>query len=249
MQARLVKYILPGSVGLLLLAAAIVVLTYGVHIVAFRSVIPDIDGMMSLAISLLSYQDSNGHLPPAEVKGVTSSGELKHSWRALLLRYSSGVDVEYDFTADWSSEVNNSARRGALACYCTDRSTRSHGKCVTSFLTVTGHDTAFAKETARRNTNRSLPKDQILVIGGSKLPISPLEPHDLSIADLELAQGTIGEMLDTEAYIVILFGDLSIWVISDDTPSRKIALLATRSGAQQYDRADVFEPWLIKIVP
>jgi hypothetical protein len=72
-----------------------------------------------------------------------------------------------------------------------------------------------------------LPEELILFICGSGLDIAPLERKDLDYRDLLSSGRTLSETLKNDGPFIIVFADLSVWLVSGDAPVRAVAHLAS----------------------
>ena len=106
--------------------------------------------MNQLLLALQSYENANGHLPPAYVVGP--DGKPWHSWRVLILPYLGYEEVykRYRFDEPWDGPNNRRlADQILFEQYFQCPSGRDLGKTQhTNYVVVVGAGTAFPGEAA-----------------------------------------------------------------------------------------------------
>src|SRR5262249_20708645 len=60
--------------------------------------------LCAIGLMLLEFHQKYGHFPATY--SVDSAGRPMHSWRVLILEFSSASDIPYDFNEPWDSPKN-----------------------------------------------------------------------------------------------------------------------------------------------
>lgn len=136
--------------------------------------------------ALTIYESSNGHFPPAFVRGP--DGTPWHSWRVLLLPYLNEEEVyeQYRFDEPWNGPNNwNLADRinvGYFQCPCG----RDHQRTLnTNYVVVVGDETAFPGERSTSLGNiTDGPENTLLLVEIGNSDIHWMEPRDLEFDSL-----------------------------------------------------------------
>jgi len=213
------------------------------------SYVNDVLCLHEVTLGLLGHQTATGTLPAGVDSHSIDGAVVRHSWRAAILNRFAEPDCVYDFDCEWSSDRNARARLCAAMIYAgiyVSTSPHDHERSTTNVIALSGDDTALSVGGRLGGHEDSLPADIIVVVSGSNLPIQPLEPADPNIADLAKWRGTMGEYLGIENAFAVLFGDGTIWVLSQQTPASVFVRFGTVEGAKAYDREVILRPWLIR---
>jgi hypothetical protein len=148
--------------------------------------------LKQIGCALLNYHDRNGCFPPAYT--CDKDGKPMHSWRVLLLPYieSEAFYKKYNFNEPWNGPNNRLLESSMPECY-TCRTALEAGKNeppLTSYVVVTGDDTAFPGCKSRRPGDTAYARGEtVLVAEVADSDIHWMEPRDPRIDALTASGG------------------------------------------------------------
>lgn len=140
--------------------------------------------LKNIVTAMLSYREHHGCLPPAYI--ADKDGKPMHSWRVLLLPQLDEEPLysQYRFSEPWNGPNNSKlANRMPSVFRCPQRETPSrnaggtHPLSTTSYVAVTGNDTAFPGAKCRKLAE--LRDELILLTEVADCDVCWLEPRDL----------------------------------------------------------------------
>lgn len=149
--------------------------------------------MCSIALSMHSYHDTNGHFPPAYLAG--SDGKPAHSWRVLLLPFIEQQDLykAYRFDEPWDGPSNRQLAGRMPRHYACPSDPEGLAKGVTSYFVVVGPGTAFPGAKPTKLDDITRPRDQtVLLVEAVGQDICWMDPRDLTLADMRFAPDSPG---------------------------------------------------------
>ncbi len=150
------------------------------------------NNLKQIAIAMLEYEKANGCLPPAYL--CDKDGKPMHSWRVLILPYLDYTPLykEYNFAEPWDGPNNRKLVKYTPRDYTCPSALASETNRapLTSYVVVTGPDTAFPGCQSRQLSEIEDPANTVLVVEVANSDISWMEPRDPSID--ELAAGPSG---------------------------------------------------------
>ncbi len=143
--------------------------------------------LRAIATALLNYEEQHGCLPPAYV--CDKDGKPAHSWRVLILPY---LELEplykmYKFDEPWNGPNNRLLAEYMPSLYVCPAALKAgrNPPPMTSYVVVTGADTAFPGCKSRRFEPMTAPRsDTVMVVEVANSDIHWMEPRDPSLEDL-----------------------------------------------------------------
>jgi hypothetical protein len=187
-----------------------------------------------IGLALQSYQDENGHLPPAVVRN--KEGQPLYSWRVLLLPYLDQDPLFQEFNRDepWDSEHNKKLLKETPRCY------RPFGGSddapgLTRYQVFIGPGTPFERNSLRLDGF----KNTILVVEAGE-PVPWSKPVDLTYdpaSPLPPLGGVFKKPVHFLCYEIAwtpgftaCFTDGTTQFIPSDTDERALPALISRTG-------------------
>jgi len=144
-----------------------------------------------IQVALQCYHSDYGRYPPAYI--ADKNGKPIHSWRVLILPYlyETALYKAYNFSEPWDGPNNKkllAARPIYYAC-SEDPGTQNAKVGLTSFVAVVGANAAWSGVKPKSTGEIRDVRNTILVAEAADSGIAWTEPRDLSLDDLEAAQG------------------------------------------------------------
>jgi hypothetical protein len=188
-------------------------------------------GFRQIAMALANYAEAFGTLPPSQ------SGTPGYSWRFAIQPFIEGPGVAgMDPAVSWNDPryATWAALRHPCYSFGTDESKD------TNVVAVVGTDTAW---NLRGRSETSAPSsDTLLCVECRGTGVHWMEPGDLNIDDDRLDGGTVRDSKGSFRLgngcggIHLLFGDFTVWYLSDATPIEEIRKFMTMGGDRKFDR-------------
>lgn len=115
-----------------------------------------------------------------------------------------------------------------------------------SLTAFSGSGAPLNGKTSFSSGPNTLPKDVIVLLGwhGSE-KVRQTYPES-RLVDMAHFSGSISQFLNSDRDVVVLFGDLSIWVLSKNTPASAVANFCGLDSAPKHSR-DKLRAWLVMI--
>lgn len=107
------------------------------------------NNLKQTSLSLLSYIERNGSLPPAYTEDAQDN--RLHSWRTLILEYGEGnqqLIKQIDLSKPWDDPTNSEARETEMDLYTCPSAPFDYGQ--TTYFAVVGPESAFAAREGRK---------------------------------------------------------------------------------------------------
>ena len=127
--------------------------------------------------AIKQYENVHGHFPPVIERD--KSGQLSHSWRAMIAQNMSVEKIPYDFQFSWNSPQNRSAIDAMPIELSSPVGAKRKG--CTNYIAVTGFGTIW--QDGRELTEGeflSLPSNAIIVVEVPDSDTVWTEPRDMS---------------------------------------------------------------------
>jgi len=151
------------------------------------------NNLKQIALALLTYESTNGTLPPAYT--VDAEGNRLHSWRTLLLPYmeQSQLFDTIDLSKTWDDPANSKARETIVEAYVCPSSPEPLG--LTNYLAVVGPGFVFSDSGPRKLSEVSDSRSATVMVVdvGTKQAVHWMSPHDAS-EDILLEYGPKSRM-------------------------------------------------------
>ena len=190
-------------------------------------------------MAVANYQSTYGTLPPAYVMGP--DGRPWHSWRVLILPFLEQHELynAYHFDEPWDGPNN---ARLAAQIGGTFRRPEAQGRSImTTFVVVTGAETAFPGAKALAESDIHDPRDRTILfaeIRDSEIPW--MEPRDLRFEDMSYivngpGVGGLGSPYGGSRVILL---DHSRLTLKDSTRPADIKAMLTANGGEIVELDD-----------
>lgn len=241
-----------------IITVGMIVLVGGLGWIVLEVVIPQISAdspqakrmasrsnLQKIADAMKAYHDEFGCLPPAYV--VDSDGKPAHSWRVLLLPYlgESRLYRRYSFSEPFDGPNNSLLMAEMPKVYASPADEGAIGFSETSYMVVTGRNTAFPGQRSRSLSEITDGVEMtILVAEVHESKVNWLEPLDLRDNRMryeingqsgnEISSGHAGGAL-------VMTADGQIHFLTDDTPREVVEAFTTANGGESVSWNDVPE--------
>lgn len=192
------------------------------------------NNLRNLLLALAQYESVYGTFPPAFI--ADDHGKPMHSWRVLLLPYLEQQDLYklYRFDEPWNGPNNSALHQRRVRIYTcpSDNSPQFD----TSYVAVLGPTTAWPGETATKLGDlKDGPSNTILLVEVESSGIHWMEPRDLDLSSLNLAVNSPSGTSISSGHPIgahVAYADGRVKFISNNTPSKTLRALLTRSGGE-----------------
>lgn len=152
-----------------------------------------LNNLCQIDAALHAYESQHGSLPPAYI--ADASGRPMHSWRVLLLPYLDHQYLyqRYRFDEPWDGPNNRKLHHFVVPEFCCSTKQQSGKATDTSYVAVTGPETAWPGAKAIRCEDiPDGPDNTVLLIEVENSGIHWMEPRDLPLASMNLKIGAAG---------------------------------------------------------
>jgi hypothetical protein len=169
-----------------------------------------------------------------------------HSWRVLILPYLDAVGAyeQYDMGQTWDSKTNRTIEaigETLFACPAShNESGSSLNSTTTSFVAVTGHETAWPNRgTFAREEILDAPSGTILFVETANSGIHWMEPRDLDIDEfLTRRSPNAASNSPHKNGTFIAFADSTFCLMCNNTGTEAVRALLTVNGGERVIRKD-----------
>ena len=195
-----------------------------------------------VSLALQSYDSRFGHLPSPTYYDPKTAAPL-YSWRySILHRYVQyGQSAYLDFA--WDHPKNSIWRDVPHPFAPNFPPTRSKVPTMTNVYAITGNDTAFGNaRDLQPQQLENLPNDLILVAEIENSGHHWMKPGDFIVGEINQSIGSNGQASISGAMnggFHIIFADLEVWFISNETPFDSLSKFFTISSATEFDRNEI----------
>ena len=199
-----------------------------------------------LLMALHTYNDHNKQLPPPTVTGRDGRGKLVwesharplHSWRHVICPFLEASPWSYDYSKPWNHPMYGTWNGWSMRVYCNDLNHPLH----TSFVAVTGPDTAWGDGSVPPLSVKDLPNDLILLVETRKSGLHWMQPGDFDLRTLPRtinAPDGSGISSSDPAGVWVGLVDESVRFVPSNTPFEKLEPFFTITGAAAHDIDDL----------
>jgi hypothetical protein len=190
--------------------------------------------MRQIALAMQSYEIQYRCFPPAYI--ADENGKPMHSWRVLLLPYLDEqlLYEQYDFSQPWDSPGNLAVAEQVpfvYRCPSTDFAAPNE----TNYMVVSGPGMAFEGSRALSQEDFLDGISRTILVVESTGHVTWTEPTDLDANQMTFEiNGGPGEIGSDHrgGIAVVVFADVHIDVMSENTSAEDVRAMCTRSGGE-----------------